>query len=105
LLAIDKAANVVVIELKRTHDGGHMEGATHMKRLLLAVLVATVVGTLPALAHMNHQDLDQSLNGNGSGCHYDGITSQVIDKNGKVCQVQGTDQQQAKLPQAKPPQQ
>jgi RecB family endonuclease NucS len=25
LLAIDKAANLVVIELKRTEDGGHME--------------------------------------------------------------------------------
>ena len=25
LLAVDKAANLVVIELKRTEDGGHME--------------------------------------------------------------------------------
>ena len=38
LLAIDKAANIVVIELKRTEDGGHME--------LQAIRYAAMVSTL-----------------------------------------------------------
>jgi len=38
LLGIDKAANIVVIELKRTEDGGHME--------LQAVRYAAMVSTL-----------------------------------------------------------
>ncbi|VAX10970.1 putative inner membrane protein [hydrothermal vent metagenome] len=38
LLGIDKAANIVVIELKRTEDGGHME--------LQAIRYAAMVSTL-----------------------------------------------------------
>ena len=40
LLAVDKGANLVVIELKRTEDGGHME--------LQAVRYASMVSTLTA---------------------------------------------------------
>ena len=38
LLAIDKAANLVVIELKRTEDGGHMD--------LQAIRYASMVSTM-----------------------------------------------------------
>ena len=51
LLAIDKAANLVVIELKRTEDGGHME----LQAIRYAAMVATLTFDQAATALARYQ--------------------------------------------------
>jgi hypothetical protein len=59
LLAIDKRANLVVIELKRTADGGHMD--------LQAIRYASMVSAMTfARAAQIHSEFLSRLDGNGS---------------------------------------
>ncbi len=46
LLGIDRSANLVVIELKRTEDGGHME----LQAIRYAAMVSTMCLILPEFA-------------------------------------------------------
>lgn len=51
LLALDRAANLVVIELKRTEDGGHME----LQALRYAAMVSSMSFDEVVEAHADHQ--------------------------------------------------
>jgi len=50
LLAIDKAANLVVIELKRTEDGGHMD----LQAIRYAAMISTMKWTDAVKAHRDY---------------------------------------------------
>ena len=50
LLAVDRSANLVVIELKRTQDGGHME----LQAIRYAALVANMTFELAVRAHKDY---------------------------------------------------
>lgn len=54
LLGIDKAANLVVIELKRTEDGGHMD----LQAIRYAAMISTL--TFDRLVEIYEQDLSAS---------------------------------------------
>lgn len=54
LLGIDKAANLVVIELKRTEDGGHMD----LQAIRYAAMISTL--TFDRLVEIYEQDLSES---------------------------------------------
>ncbi len=52
LLGLDKAANLVVIELKRTEDGGHME----LQSIRYAAMVSTMTFSKAVQAHQDFLD-------------------------------------------------
>ncbi len=61
LLAIDRAANLVVIELKRTADGGHME----LQALRYAAMISTMTFAQVVEAHRKFR-ADNSLEGDAT---------------------------------------
>ncbi len=71
LLAIDKDANIVVIELKRTVDGGHME----LQAIRYAAMVANMTWEQAKTAFMKYLN-DNSLD---------------FDPEGKLCEFLGWD--------------
>ena len=60
LLAIDRIGTLVVIELKRTEDGGHME----LQALRYAAMISTMTFEQPvgAFSHCNGVDAEQISN-------------------------------------------